>query len=271
MSHFPMREQRPRPKSWREHCQHKSPRWAYPFRKSNWALEWVAWFLGGWVLLEVLEYLSMFSVLVAVFFYFSETSARTMQRHYQAWQVINTAQGKGGNGGRIDAMQQLNHDGVSLVGIQAGDNAFLFGIRLPGAQLDRCDLDSSDLRDSVFNRASMSFCNLQSANFRGASLTNADLTDADLSDSDLTGANLSHANLSRADLSRADLRHADLQAITWREIRSIRVANIEGVKNPPPGFVDWAMGAGAVSLASDDQWTAAIQNSKTTSSASQQP
>jgi hypothetical protein len=264
-----MREQRPRPEPWREHCRDKSPRWAYPFRTSNWLLEWVAWCLSGWVLLDVLEYCSTFSVLVAVILYFSESGARVQQRHYQAWQVINTAQGKGGNGGRIEAMQELNHDGVSLVGIQASDGAFLFGIRLKGAQLDRCDLDSSDMRDSVFDRASMTFCNLDSANFRGASLVNVDLTDADLSDSDLTGANLSHANLARADLTRADLRNANLHAIAWRDIRSIRLANIKGVKNPPPGFVDWAMGAGAISMASDDEWNAAIQKDKSASPSSQ--
>ncbi|MGC1870485.1 MAG: pentapeptide repeat-containing protein [Acidobacteriaceae bacterium] len=264
-----MREQRPKPKCWQEHCQDKSPRWAYPFRTSNWLLEWVAWCLGGWVLLEVLEYCSTFSVLVAVILYFSESGARVQQRHYQAWQVINTAQGKGGNGGRIDAMQELNQDGVSLVGIEADDDAFLFGIRLQGAHLDRCDMDSSDLRDSVFDRASMTFCNLNSANFRGASLTNVDLTDADLSDSDLMGANLSHANLSRVDLSRADLRDSDLHAIVWRSIRSIRLANIRGVKNPPPGFVDWAIGAGAVNMASDDEWNAEIQKTQATSPASQ--
>ena len=141
-----MREQRPKPKPWREHCQNKSPRWAYPIRTSNWALEWVAWCLGGWVLLEVLEYCSTFSVLVAVILYFSESGARVQQRHYQAWQVINTAQGKGGNGGRIDAMQELNQDGVSLVGIQASDNAFLFGI-----QPQRCPTRS--LRPGFFRYA----------------------------------------------------------------------------------------------------------------------
>ena len=262
-----MREQRPRPQPWREYRRKRTSPWAYPFRTANWLLEWVAWGLGGWVFLEVLEYLSMFSVLVAVILYFSESGDRTMQRHYQAWQVIDAAQGKGGNGGRIDAMQELNHDGISLVGIQA-DNAFLFGIRLKNGHLDRCDMDSSDLRSSVFDRATLTFCNLRFANFRGASLAGADLTDADLSNSDLTGANLSHANFTGVDLSRADLRHADLRGIAWRDIQTIRLANIMDVKNPPPGFVAWALGAGAVSLASDDEWNAQIQNSKTVSSTS---
>lgn len=263
-----MREQRPRPKPWREHRQKKTARWAYPFHASNWLLEWVAWGLGGWVLLEVLEYLSLFSVLVAVILYFSESGARIKQRHYQAWQVIDAAQGKGGNGGRIEAMQELNHDGVSLVGIQA-DNAFLLGILLKGGHLDRCDMDSSDLRNSVFDRATLTFCNLQSANFRGASLIGTDLIDADLQNADFTAANLTHANFTRADLSRADLRNADLRGIAWHDIRSIRLANIKDVKNPPPGFVAWAMGAGAVSLASDEEWNTQIQKSKTDSPPSQ--
>jgi Pentapeptide repeats (8 copies) len=263
-----MREQRPKPKPWREQRQQVKPRWAYPFRTSNWLLEWIAWALGGWVFLEVLEYLSMFSVLVAVIFYFSESGNRTKQRHYQAWQVIDAAQGKGGNGGRIEALQELNHDGVSLVGIQA-DNAFLFGIHLQGGQLDRCDMNSSDLRNSVLDRATLTFCNLQSANFRRASLSNADLTDANFSDSDLFGANLTRANLARADLSRADLRNADLRAIAWRDIQSVRLADIKDVKNPPPGFVEWAMANGAVSLADDEEWNDLIRKSESASPASQ--
>ncbi len=39
---------------------------------------------------------------MAVIFYFSESGDRLKQKHYQAWQVINTAQGKGGSGGRIE-------------------------------------------------------------------------------------------------------------------------------------------------------------------------
>jgi hypothetical protein len=263
-----MREQRAKPKPWREQCQKKAARWTYPFRALNWLLEWVAWALGGWVFLEVLEYLSMFSVLVAVILYFSESGARIKQRHYQAWQVIDAAQGKGGNGGRIEAMQELNHDGVPLVGIQA-DNAFLLGIRLKDGHLDRCDMNASDLRNSVFDHATLTFCNLQSANFRKASMVGTDLTDADLQDSDFTGANLNRANLTRANLSRADLRNADLRRIAWRDIESIRLANIKDVKNPPPGFVEWALGAGAVSLASDEEWNAQIQKSKTEAPASQ--
>src|SRR6202034_1463633 len=152
---------RTRPVPWPERRARARNRWLIPLIAIDWSWEWLAYLLSNWSFLEVLEYLGSFSVLIGVIFWFSESGARVQQRHYQAWQVINTAQGKGGNGGRIDAMQELNQDGVSLVGIQASDNAFLFGIHLQGAHLDRCDMDSSDLRNSVFDRATMTFCNLQ--------------------------------------------------------------------------------------------------------------
>ena len=34
-------------------------------------------------------------------FYFADQGGRLKQKHYQAWQVINTAQGKGGSGGPL--------------------------------------------------------------------------------------------------------------------------------------------------------------------------
>ena len=56
-------------------------------------------------------------MLLAVVSYFSESKDRIKQKHYQAWQVINSAQGKGGSGGRIDALEELHADGVPLVGV----------------------------------------------------------------------------------------------------------------------------------------------------------
>jgi hypothetical protein len=68
-------------------------RWMVPFGAFEWLSEWVAYGLSRWSFLEVLEYLGSFSVLIGVIFYFSESGDRIKQRHYQAWQVINTAQG----------------------------------------------------------------------------------------------------------------------------------------------------------------------------------
>jgi hypothetical protein len=242
-----------RPLPWRQHPHATSHPVLRPLHWLNWCFSWGAWALGNWAFLQVLEYLSAFSVVVAVVFYFSESGDRLKQKHYQAWQVINTAQGKGGSGGRIDALQELNHDHVPLVGVDAS-GAFLQGIQLPDARLSRCDLHASDLRDGGLHGAAMAFCNLQSANLRQADLSDTQLSDADLSNSDLSGANLSHASLNRTDLSDADLRGTNLNGVAWAGLGSLRLANIFGLRNPPEGFVAYALAHGAVSAASDADW-----------------
>src|SRR5580704_15293488 len=106
-----VRELRARPHSWSQYTANSSL-WVLPFHALEWVLQWSAYYLSRWALLEVLEYLSVLSVLIGVIFYFSEAGDRRKQKHYQAWQVINTAQGKGGSGGRIEALQELNADKI---------------------------------------------------------------------------------------------------------------------------------------------------------------
>jgi hypothetical protein len=118
-----VRELRARPKPWHEYAAPLRNRWLVCFHGPEWLLQWTAYYLSRWAFLEVLEYLGVLSVLVAVIFYFSEAGDRTKQKHYQAWQVINTAQGKGGSGGRIEALQELNMDGVPLVGVRRSDQS----------------------------------------------------------------------------------------------------------------------------------------------------
>lgn len=210
--------------------------------------EWVAYALSRWSFLEVLEYLGTFSVLVAVIFYFAESGDRVKQRHYQAWQVINTAQGKGGSGGRIEALQELNADKVPLVGVDVS-SAFLQGLALRGANLMRSDFSSADLRNSDLTSVNFAFANLNSANFRGALLDHANLAGADLRDADLTASSIAGADLEGAMLDDADLRNANVQDIQWRQLKSIQRANIEGMKNAPAGFTEWALENGAVDRA----------------------
>src|SRR5580658_973234 len=224
-----VRELRQRPHSWSEYKENCSFR-TLPFHAVEWVLQWTAYYLSRWALLEVLEYLSVLSVLVAVIFYFTESGDRQKQKHYQAWQVINTAQGKGGSGGRIEALQELNRDHVPLVGVNAA-GAFLQGVQLPGANLLRAGLEASDLRDS----------NLQAVNLEYASLSWANFREANLSRAKLLAADLSNADLANADLSGADLRNANLKDVEWKEIRSIEGANIQGVRNAPQGFTAWAL------------------------------
>ena len=121
-----------------------------PFALVEWVADWLAYALSRWSFLEVLEYLGGFSILVAVVFYFSESGDRLQQKHYQAWQVINTAQGKGGSGGRIEALQELDEDGVPLVGVDVAD-AFLQGIPLPRARPVRANLNAVPRHNSVWH------------------------------------------------------------------------------------------------------------------------
>jgi hypothetical protein len=95
---------RKRPEPWSTQRDELRHYWLVPLLAIEWVFQWIAFVLSRWSFLEVLEYLGSFSILVAVIFYFSESGDRLKQKHYQAWQVINTAQGKGGSGGRIEAL-----------------------------------------------------------------------------------------------------------------------------------------------------------------------
>ncbi len=111
--------------------------------------------------------------------------------NYQAWHVLNSAQGKGGSGGSIEALGDLLRNGVSLAGIKL-DDAWLGDVQLPNATLPRSSL----------RRA-----NLARANLSGATLEGADLRDADLVAANLSGAYLKGADLT-GHTSIDGVRHA---------------------------------------------------------------
>lgn len=247
-----LHEARKRPASWNDLTSHIKHRWIIPFIAFEWVWDWVAYLLSRWSFLEVLEYLGSFSVLIAVIFYFSESGNRIKQRHYQAWQVINTAQGKGGSGGRIEALQELNADKVPLVGVDVS-SAFLQGLKLEHANLLRADFNSADLRGSDLKSADFTSADLHSANFRGSNLEDTSFEDANMKDVDLWGSNLANAKLDGADISGADLSYADLRNIAWTKLKSIKGANITGVKNAPAGFVEWALKNGATQTPAQDR------------------
>ena len=247
-----VRLHRKRPEPWNVRRQRLKRGWTVPLWAFEWFCEWIAYVLSNWSFLEVLEYLSSFGVLIAVIFYFSESGDRLKQKHYQAWQVINTAQGKGGNGGRIEALQELNADGIPLVGVDVS-GAFLQGIHLQSARLSRSNFSAADLRNSNLNSADMSDADLRSANFRESTLRNAHFEHADLTEADLSGADLSGADLSGTVLPHADLRNTNLANLKWRDVLNLKNANIFGVKNAPEGFVAYALKRGAIQIESDNQ------------------
>ena len=247
-----VRIHRKRPDPWSLRRQTIKHKWTLPFWAFEWIWEWIAFALSNWAFLEVLEYLGSFGVLIGVIFYFSESGDRLKQKHYQAWQVINTAQGKGGSGGRIEALQELNQDGISLVGVDVSD-AFLQGVRLPRARLVRSNFSSADVRNSDLSLADFSDATLLSTNFRDSNLRGVRFEHADMKKADLNSADLTDADFSAAELNQADLRNTNLSNVRWRDIHDIKGANIYGVKNPPDGFIAWALQRGAVRIESEDQ------------------
>src|ERR1035438_5719376 len=194
---------RKRPEPWSIRKPGGTRKWLTPFIAFEWMWEWAAYALSNWSFLEVLEYLGSFSVLIAVIFYFSESGDRVKQRHYQAWQVINTAQGKGGSGGRIEALQELNEDKVPLVGVDVS-SAFLQGLHLRNANLLRSDFSSADLRNSDLSGVNFALANLNSANLRGAVLDHAKFDQTDLRNTDLKGSSLVDVDLSGASFDGSD-------------------------------------------------------------------
>jgi hypothetical protein len=238
-----------RPAAWTDYRERATRKWVRPFVALDWICEWTAYALSHWTFLEVLDYLETFSVLIAVIFYFSESGARVKQRHYQAWQVVNTSQGKGGSGGRIEALQELNADRVALVGVDVS-GAFLQGVRLEKAHLRRANFSAADVRDGRFQGAELIDADLRSGNFRGGNFSQATLQGANLDESDLTGADLTGAELAGASFADADLSNAELRGVRWEHIANVKNANIFGVRDAPAGFVEWAERHGAQTVAS---------------------
>lgn len=189
-------------------------RLATPFAFIERSSERLARTLQGWAFLDVLQSIAHLGVLVAVISYVVQIDDRRRAGHYQAWRVINSAQGKAGNGGRIDALQELNADAVSLRGVDAA-RAFLDGIQLPQGRLGHARLDSASLSNANFEDADLSFAglhaaNLRCANFHGARLSYADLSNVRAGNTDLSRAGLRGANVTNAFLFAATLENANL-------------------------------------------------------------
>ncbi len=198
------------PPSWAEWSEaHRDSYWHY-FLVVEWAMEWVAYALGRWAFVRILEYAGRFTILVVVVAWVAEGPQRELERenrikekHYRAWELIYTAAGNSGDGGRIAALQDLNEDGVSLAGAPLA-GAYLVGLNLPEA-----NLRGADLTAAVLYRARLSGAYLSGGQLNWADMRGADLTGADLRGADFTGARLHGARLAGADLSGAKLLHAE--------------------------------------------------------------
>ena len=123
------------------------------------------------------------------------------------------------------------------------------------ACLERANFSDADLKKAYFYRAQITNAVFVNSNLSGATLERADLTGAVFATANLGAATLESADLKDVDFSGADLRRAVLRnCVRWEEIKSIRLANIMDVREPPPGFLEWAREHGAVQIEDDLEW-----------------
>jgi hypothetical protein len=193
------------------------------FEASSIGHSFLQW-LGIHSFLDIIESIS---ILVAVFIYFKEAPERQKRSHYEAWQVVDAAHGKKNSYARIQALQDLNEDEISLSGLEL-PHANLQGIRLRRADLLGADLKSTNFLEADLYRAELRSTflqksNLQRANLKGADLRGANLEDANLLGADLQGANLKGANLRRAKLRAVNLRDTNLMGANLQDA-DLRIA-----------------------------------------------
>jgi uncharacterized protein YjbI with pentapeptide repeats len=214
--------------------------------------------VAGWIA-------TVAAVVVGVATWVWEADDRRKQKHYRAWELINSARGSTGDGGRRDALQDLNEDGEDLSAAPLA-NAYLSNIQLPNADLRGADLSTADLRSANLSGANLSGANLSGAKLRPVSgdtirrkagkdeiisfgikepvwvltsdhgrftnLSGVNLFEANLANADLLLANLSRANLTGADLTGANMAGANLANADLFETNfsntSLSTANMTG-------------------------------------------
>jgi hypothetical protein len=190
----------------------------------EWANEWAAYWLSRWAFVDVLDYVSKFAILVAVIGFFAGMSERRAEKHYLAWQMVNSAQGKGGNGGRMDALEALGADKVPLTDIDLS-NADLLGTvlreeALGGADLRGANLHHADLSGTYLARADLRWNPIRDRNtvLWNAVLHWVTLDEACLQKTVLGCANLEYAKARNEDFSDAWLGVAPIfHAPIWAE------------------------------------------------------
>lgn len=196
----------------------------------------ITW-LGIQSFLDVIEGVS---VLVAVFIYFKEGPERQKRSRYEAWKVIDAAHGRRNSYARIQALQDLNEESISLRGLDAPKadlreinlrKAMLLNANLQKADLLEANLQKADLRAANLQRANLQRANLQKADLRGANLVEANLLGADLENVNLKAADLKDAKLRAANLKGANLLGANLQGTDLRIAESLTVEQIKVAHN----------------------------------------
>ncbi len=158
----------------------------------------------------LLNSLESFAFIMALCLFLLETPDRTKQAQYEAWQVVDAANGLKTSYARIQALQDLNEDQVSMKGLSAIE-ADLRNIDFQRADLSNADLSGADLRGANLSNANLSNANLANADFSNANLANARLSSSNLADANFVEANLSNVDFVGAIITDANFVRANLE------------------------------------------------------------
>ena len=134
--------ERERPTNWEDwKWLHRWPR----LTSIEWGLEWLVYWCRGWRFSRCWNLPVELGCLSRWSYGFGRLGPEK-QKHYRAWELINSARGSTGDGGRRDALRDLNEDKVDLSAAPLA-RAWLSEGQLPKADLVReADLPGADLR-----------------------------------------------------------------------------------------------------------------------------
>ncbi|UEM08140.1 pentapeptide repeat-containing protein (plasmid) [Skermanella rosea] len=231
---------------------------------SRWVGAWLDWlFSRPSALLHqsatvrfLAEFIAGVAIVIALIGFWMDLQSREEDRINRAWSLVAAAKEVEGNVGLIEALETLHAREIDMSQLQV-PKAYLFRVKLAGADLSGANLSGATLSDADLSeaelrgKAKLLGTNLSGANLSAANLSEADLLGANLSGAKLGGANLSGAillaaKLSRADLSlatlsganliRADLSGADLIDARYLTQDQLSQACGDAETKPPPGL-----------------------------------
>ncbi|MDJ0554145.1 MAG: pentapeptide repeat-containing protein [Microcoleaceae cyanobacterium MO_207.B10] len=170
--------------------------------------EWGKAFLQSIEDSQILGTIENISIVTALVIYMRWGKKKS---HYQAWQVIDSAQGLQISYARIKALEELVKGGVTLKGLS-----------LPKANLDQITLPDVDFKEANLQGAKLLEANLRGGKFELTQLQGAFLWGANLEDTFFLLTQLQKANLSSANLKNADLEGVNMLEANFQK------ANLEG-------------------------------------------
>ncbi|GLS22860.1 hypothetical protein GCM10007874_58800 [Labrys miyagiensis] len=224
----------------------------------EWLTEWVVYWLSRWALIELIQLLGGLSIIWAGIYYMLSANERTQAaadqrkaKHFQAWQIINAANKASGEGGRLEALEDLASDSIPLGNLDLSGvdlshfkitNGGFVGGNLTGVKLD----------DSCLAGTFISQTNLDKATFRHSDLSNTYIFEASLK-----GANMRGTVFRGTIFRRADLRGIMTNG-TFQGVVSLRDTNVYGGADAStswsPDFYQTAIDKGAVCISDDHGW-----------------